>query len=53
MSARQLTLIDSPKKPWKLTEKQRRIGRTGIANARAALAAGSRLTTPSSGGRTA
>lgn len=36
--ARQLTLIEN-KKPWHLDEKTREIGRRGIAEARAALAA--------------
>ena len=36
--ARQLTLIED-KKPWRLDEKTREIGRRGLAEARAALAA--------------
>ncbi len=36
--ARQLTLINS-ESPWRLDEKTREIGRRGLAQARAALAA--------------
>jgi hypothetical protein len=36
---RQLTLIDTTTRTWRLDERTREIGRRGIASARAALAA--------------
>lgn len=50
--AEQLSLIPTAAHPWRLTDTQRRIGRQGITNARAALAA-TQQATPTEGRRTA